>query len=166
MPGPTRFGYLVPILARPGEALPRSIPDYRALLQRDGLILLSWVKKHTEMGERYTAYWVTSQGINRYYASGDLEAEQFVFAVPVRKSYAAEDGIDFYGQNNPAYIVHVAPNLMMGKRQLTDERPEHIKKLKGLGMEADYSYPFLLTKKRTIRALRRREEILHQESRA
>jgi hypothetical protein len=124
------------------------------MLQRDGLILLSWAKKHTEMGERYTAYWVTSQGINRYYASEDLEIERFKSAVPVRKSYAAEDGIEFYGQSEPAYIVHVAPDLMMSKRQAEDRRPEHIHKLRALGMQADYDYRFLLTKeKKKQRAL-------------
>jgi hypothetical protein len=143
-----RFSYQVPILAKPGEPLPASIPDFRLSLQRDGLILLSWVKRHTEMGERYTAYWVTSQGINRYYASGALEAEHFVSAVPAHKSYAAEDGIEFYGQDNPAYVVHVAPDLMISRRQAEDNRPEHIKKLRTLGMKADYSYRFLLTRER------------------
>jgi hypothetical protein len=148
-----RYDYLIPILARPGEALPLSIPDFRPMLQRDGLILLSWAKKHTEMGERYTAYWVTSQGISRYYASKDFGAECFASAVPIRKSYAAEDGIEFYGQNNPAYMVHVAPDLMVSKRQAEDMRPEHIKNLRALGMNADYNYHFLLTtekKKRRI----------------
>lgn len=142
------FSFQVPILARPGEPLPLSIPDFRFALQRDGLILLSWAKRHTETGERYTAYWVTSQGINRYYASEDLEAGRFASAMPVRKSYAAEDGIEFYGQNNLAYIVHVAPDLMISSRQAGDKRPEHIKKLRNLGMKTDYSYRFLLTRER------------------
>jgi hypothetical protein len=145
------FSFQVPILARPGSPLPLSIPDFRLALQRDGLILLSWAKRHTEMGERYTAYWVTSQGITRYYASEDLPAEHFASAVPVRKSYAAEDGIEFYGQNNLAYIVHVAPDLMISNRQAGDKRPEHIKKLRNLGMKADYSYRFLLTRERKRR---------------
>jgi hypothetical protein len=148
---PLEFDFLVPILARPGEALPRCIPDFRAALQRDGLILLSWAKKHTEMGERFTAYWVTSQGINRYYASGDMELGRFASAMPVHKSYAAEDGIEFYGQDQPAYIVHVAPDLMMGRRQAGDRRPEHINTLKSLGMKADYGYRFLLTKEKKKR---------------
>jgi hypothetical protein len=142
------FSYQVPILARPGEPLPSSIPDFRLSLQRNGLILLSWAKRHTETGERYTAYWVTSQGVNRYYASEDLDAEHFSSAVPVRKSYAAEDGIEFYGQNNLAYIVHVAPDLMISNRQADDKRSDHIKKLRILGMKADYSYRFLLTRER------------------
>jgi hypothetical protein len=146
-----QFSFQVPILARPGEPLPLSIPDFRLALQRDGLILLSWAKRHTEMGERYTAYWVTSQGINRYYASADLPAEHFASAVPVHKSYAAEDGIEFYGQNNLAYIVHVAPDLMISSSQAGDKRPEHIKKLRNLGMKADYSYRFLLTRERKRR---------------
>jgi hypothetical protein len=145
---PTRLSYQVPILARPGELLPLCIPDFRLALQRDGLILLSWAKKHTEMGDRYTAYWVTSQGINRYYASEETSVENFIFAVPVRKSYAAEDGIEFYGQDNLAYIVHVAPELMINNRQPEDKRPEHIKKLRILGMKADYGYRFLLTRER------------------
>jgi hypothetical protein len=143
--------FQVPILARPGEPLPRSIPDFRAPLQRDGLILLSWAKRHTEAGERYTAYWVTSQGINRYYASDNLDAESFLAAVPIRKSYAAEDGIEFYGQHDLAYIVHVAPDLMISNRQAADKRSEHIKTLRTLGMKADYSYRFLLTRERKKR---------------
>jgi hypothetical protein len=146
-----RFSFQVPILARPGEPLPLSIPDFRLALQRDGLILLSWAKRHTEMGERYTAYWITSQGITRYYASEDLPAGHFASALPVRKSYAAEDGIEFYGQNNLAYIVHVAPDLMINSRQAEDKRPEHIKKLRNLGMKADYNYRFLLTRERKQR---------------
>jgi hypothetical protein len=119
------------------------------------------------MGERFTAYWVTSKGIYRYYASEDLDAEHFVSAVPVQKSYAAEDGIDFYGQNTPAYIVHVAPDLMMSKRQAVDRRPEHIKKLQSLVMNADYNYRFLLTKeKKKKRSLRRREEMYPQKNHA
>jgi hypothetical protein len=149
--GAGQFSFQVPILARPGEPFPLSIPDFRLALQRDGLILLSWAKRHTEMGERYTAYWVTSQGITRYYASGDLPAENFASAVPVRKSYAAEDGIEFYGQNNLAYIVHVAPDLMISSGQAGDNRSEHIKKLRNLGMKADYSYRFLLTRERKRR---------------
>jgi hypothetical protein len=143
--------FQVPILARPGEPLPRFIPDFRTALQRDGLILLSWAKRHTGAGERYTAYWVTSQGINRYYASDNLDAESFVFAVPVRKSYAAEDGIEFYDQHDLAYIVHVAPDLMISSRQAEDKRSEHIKTLRTLGMKADYSYRFLLTRERKKR---------------
>jgi hypothetical protein len=149
--GTGRFSFQVPILASPGDPLPLSIPDFRLALQRDGLILLSWAKRHTEIGERYTAYWVTSQSITRYYASEDLPAEYFASAVPVRKSYAAEDGIEFYGQDNLAYIVHVAPDLMVNHRQAGDTRSEHIKKLRNLGMKADYSCRFLLTRERKRR---------------
>jgi hypothetical protein len=80
-----------------------------------------------------------------------MEAECFASAVPVRKSYAAEDGIEFYGQDNPAYVVHVAPDLMISSREGGDKRPEHIKTLRNLGMKADYSYRFLLTRERKKR---------------
>lgn len=137
-----------PILARPGEKLLETIPDFRPLLQRDGLILLSWDKRFCAKGARYTAYWVTSHGILRYYASPALSFEIFPEAIPNRKSYAAEDGIDFYGEPGPLYIVHVAPELMMSSNQKLAQRPEHIKKLKALGIEIDFDYSFLLTTER------------------
>jgi hypothetical protein len=136
------------ILARPGEELPKSIPDFRPLLQRDGLILLSWDKKLDMNGALYTAYWVTSTGIHRYYASAALSTEDFRLAMPNRKSYAAEDGIDFYGDPSPLYMVHVAPELMMSSREKISQRPNHIKKLKSMGVSADFDYIFLLKTER------------------
>jgi len=145
--------YMGLILARPGEKLPASIPDFRPQLQRDGLILLSWDKRFCKSGALYTAYWVTSSGILRYYASPALYIEDFAQAMPNRKSYAAEDGIDFYGEAGPDYIVHVAPELMMSSSQKLSQRPEHIKKLKALGIEVDFDYPYLLTTERKKKRL-------------
>ena len=141
------------ILARPGEKLPESVPDFRPLLQRDGLILLSWDKKIREKGSLYTAYWVTSSGILRYYASPALYIENFSQAMPSRKSYAAEDGIDYYGEADPEYIIHVAPELMMSSSQKIKERPKHIKKLRTLGVKVDFDYPFLLKTERKRKVL-------------
>jgi hypothetical protein len=132
----------------PGLKLPASVPDFRPLLQRDGLLLLSWDRRNTEQGKRYTAYWVTSAGNWRYYASRAMDGMNFPFAQPARKSYAAEDGVEFYGQRQPSYIVHVAPELMMSFREDRDLRPEHIKKLESLGIMNDFNYKFLLTQER------------------
>jgi hypothetical protein len=143
--------FLVPILAKPGTPLPESIPDFRPMLQRDGLILLSWDKRITDNGERYTAYWVTSAGICRYYASEALDSKDFASAQPVRKSYAAEDGIEFYGQSEPCYIVHVVPELMMSNADHVVERSMCIKKLKALGVQSDFDYVYLLTRERKKR---------------
>jgi hypothetical protein len=145
---PVKYPFLVPILAKPGQILPETIPDFRPLLQRDGLILLSWDRRLTETGERFTAYWVTSSGICRYYASSSLDRRAMTVARPVRKSYAAEDGVDFYGQNEPSYIVHVAPELMMSCSGHEDFRPEHIRRLKALGVTSDFDYQFLLCKEK------------------
>jgi hypothetical protein len=145
---PPAFPFLVPIPGMPGERLPDPIPDFRFQLQRDGLILLSWDKRHTEAGERYTAYWVTSSGNWRYYASKALDRAHFSFAQPVRKSYAAEDGIEFYGQQQPSYIVHVAPELMMTNRITVDLRPEHIKTLAKLGILKNFEQNYRLTEER------------------
>jgi hypothetical protein len=148
------------ILARPGEEMPAAIPDFRSQLQRDGLILLSWDKKLDMTGAVYTAYWVTSSGINRYYASPALGISDFGSAMPNRKSYAAEDGIDYYGDPNPLYMVHVAPELMMSSREKINQRPEHIKKLKSMGIPVDFDYAFLLKTERhkSIPFQKRRDE--------
>jgi hypothetical protein len=136
------------ILARPGEEMPMAIPDFRSQLQRDGLILLSWDKKLDMNGAIYTAYWVTSSGIHRYYASPALRLNDFASAMPNRKSYAAEDGIDFYGDPDPLYMVHVAPELMMSSREKISQRPEHIKKLKSMGVSVNFDYIYLLKTER------------------
>ena len=141
------------ILARPGERLPDFIPDFRRDLQRDGLILLSWDKKIIGEEELYTAYWVTSSGTHRYYASVPMNGKYFPAAIPSRKSYAAEDGIEFYGEKNPEYIVHVAPELMMSSPEKIKKRPEHIRKLRSLGITVNFDYPFLLTTERKKNAV-------------
>ena len=130
--------------AMPGKALPDGFTDYRPLLQRDGLILLSWDKRITEMGERYTAYWVTSAGISRFYASRALASEDFPAARPDHKSYAAEDGIEFYGQEAPVYVAHVAPELMMNNPRHGELRLTHIQTLKDQGSTVDFTYKYLL----------------------
>ena len=131
-------------LAAPGSSLPLGISDFRPVLQRDGLILLGWDKRFTTTGECYTAYWVTSAGTPRFYASRPLLLADFPFANPDHKSYAAEDGIEFYGQKAPAYIVHVAPDLMMSNPRHRELRAAHINMLENLGSKVDFKYKYLL----------------------
>jgi len=131
-------------MAVPGSSLPLGISDFRPALQRDGLILLGWDKRFSEAGERYTAYWVTSAGTPRFYASRPLLLADFPFANPDHKSYAAEDGIEFYGQKAPAYIVHVAPDLMMSNPGHRELRAAHINVLKNLGSKVNFNYKYLL----------------------
>jgi len=134
----------LPYLATPGSILPREIPDFRAALQRDGLILLGWDKRFTETGERFTAYWVTSVGIPRFYASKPLLLVEFPLANPDHKSYAAEDGIEFYGQKAPAYIVHLAPDLLMSNPKHGELRTAYINMLKLQGSKVNFNYKYLL----------------------
>ena len=147
-----------PLLALPGRPLPPGIPDYRLALQRDGLILLGWDKRVNETGERYTAYWVTSTGIPRYYASKMHFLEDFPHARPDHKSYAAEDGIEFYGQQPPAYIVHVAPELMMSNPMHDQLRAAHINKLKNLGITVNFDYKYLLKTEKKRNAPSKRDD--------
>ena len=130
--------------AMPGKLLPDGLADCRPLLQRNGLILLSWDKRITETGERYTAYWVTSSGTPRFYASKALLSYDFPSARPDHKSYAAEDGIEFYGQQAPVYIAHVAPELMMSNPHHAELRLTHIQILKEQGSTVDFNYKYLL----------------------
>jgi len=131
-------------MAAPGSSLPSGIFDFRPALQRDGLILLGWDKRFNETGERFTAYWVTSAGIPRFYASRPLLLEDFPLANPDHKSYAAEDGIEFYGQKAPDYIVHVAPDLVMSNPRHKELRAVHIKMLKKLGSKVNFNYKYSL----------------------
>lgn len=137
-------------LASPGKPLPGDIPDFRPLLQRDGLILLAWDKRATEIGERFTAYWVTSMGTPRFYASRAFHLSDFHSARPNHKSYAAEDGIEYYGQEAPAYLVHVAPELMMSNPRHRELRLAHIRTLQDLGSMVDFNYTYLLTKEKKL----------------
>jgi hypothetical protein len=138
------FTNVVPIQALPGVSLPKNIPDCRPMLQRDGLILLGWDIRSTETGERYTAYWVTSVGVARFYASKTLHLNDLSSARPDHKSYAAEDGIEFYGQEAPSCLVHVAPELMMSNPRHKELRLVHINKLKCMGSKVNFNYKYLL----------------------
>ncbi|MCL2092969.1 MAG: hypothetical protein FWH12_02130 [Treponema sp.] len=138
----------VPFLAHPGVKLPPQIPDFRGVLQRDGLILLAWDKRNTEEGDRYTAYWVSSSGVPRYYASKPAPFSTFSEAQPDHKSYAAEDGIEYYGQDSPRYMVHVAPQLMMNHPGHQDLRASHIEVLKKQGCHSNFNAKFLLSEGR------------------
>jgi hypothetical protein len=151
----------VPIKGMPGRLLPPDIPDYRPFLQRDGLILLAWDKRKTEMGERYTAYWVTSAGTPRFYASKPDTSEDFIFTQPHHKSYAAEDGIEFYGQDAPVYIVHVAPELMMSNSRHKELRQAHIKELQQQGSKVDFNYKYLLTMEKSRNIMDKKSENTH-----
>jgi len=157
--------YLKPLLAKPGTPLPPNIPDYRPLLQRDGLILLAWDMHITEAGDRYTAYWVTSTGVLRFYASKPFSSDDFPLARPDHKSYAAEDGIEFYGQKSPVYLVHVAPDLFMSNPKNKEHRKEHIKTLISQGINVDFNYEFLLKTEKN-RKLRSRRTINENDNRA
>jgi hypothetical protein len=154
---------LTPFHGEPGSSLPVQITDYRPFLQRDGLILLSWDKRASEIGERYTAYWVTSSGIPRFYASKPLCQEYFYFAKPDHKSYAADDGIEFYGQKSPEYIVYVAPELMKSNPRHGELRDGHIGLLKHHGSKVDFSYKYLL--KNEKKSQRQKAQLLVTDSR-
>jgi len=155
--------FSVPFLASPGKSLTAAIHDFRPVLQRDGLILLGWDKRKTESGDRFTAYWVTSVGTPRFYSSKLLSEIDFSSARPNQKSYAAEDGIEFYGQAAPFYIVHVAPELMKSNPRHRELREVHISLLKQHGSKVNFDYKYLLKneKKRSFVGIQKQNRSTH-----
>ena len=153
-----------PVLAYPGTPFPSHLTDFRPYLQRDGLILLSWDKRFTEKGDLYTAYWVTSMDVPRFYASKMLPFKDFSTARPDHKSYAAEDGIEFYGQKAPDLIVHVAPDLMKSNPRHRDYRAAYIEILTDLGSKVNFNHKYLLKtdKKRNLAAKKPSDEVKNQ----
>jgi hypothetical protein len=145
------------ITAAPGNQLPAGTKDFRSALQRDGLILLSWDYRKTGKGNRLTAYWVTSTGIPRFYASKLLTAEEFSSARPHHKSYAAEDGIEFYGQDAPVYMVHVAPELMKSNPRHRELRQAHIEMLLHHGIKSDFNFKYLLKNEKNRNSLQKKD---------
>jgi len=141
-----------PIDGGPGKSLPDGCPDYRPLLQRDGLILLGWEERPTRRGPRWRVYWVTSTGTRRCYASRDVEEKDLSEARPDFRSQGFGENPE--GLSIPVCIVHTAPELLRGRDP--DLRKEHIRELLALGVPVNFDYRYLLGVERRKAILRRR----------
>jgi hypothetical protein len=144
------------ISVMPGDPFPIGHQDLRPLLQRDGLILLSWAlwedwKGDGSLLQRYVVTWVVSRGKrHRRYATCAMARQELEKANPERLAdsffYKGVYG-DRWWATNPSedrvadYLYLVAPFDLNGKTI-----PGYIQVLKARGSTVDFDCEFTLTK--------------------
>jgi hypothetical protein len=158
------------VSALPGEAIPAEY-DLRPLLQRDGLILLSWAawNNHEKYGICYRVNWVASCGKSRHYASGFLSEienmKELIHAMPsqlgdrlYRQGIAGRTLYETDLRNIPPeniadIVFFAAPDLNYATI------PLFVEKLKQAGSTVDFGFEFSLGKARELEFKRQAEEI-------
>ncbi|MDR2741022.1 MAG: hypothetical protein LBB98_02585 [Treponema sp.] len=85
-PPPRRQKEPIVLSVMPEQAFPTGHRDLRPLLQRDGLILLSWAiwegwYNDENFLRRYIVTWIASQGKARHYATKAVEERKLAAAV-------------------------------------------------------------------------------------
>ncbi|MDR0473682.1 MAG: hypothetical protein LBH43_08460 [Treponema sp.] len=114
----------------PWEAMPEGYPDYRPLLQRDGLILFSW----EIFGGWIKPVWLASSGaIYRYQAQTNDEGE--LKAICPERRYS--EGRRLYTHEKPDLTVYAAPPDLTA-----NTRAVFIGKLRELGARVNFDYEF------------------------
>jgi hypothetical protein len=152
-PPPRRQKEPVVISVMPDEAFPAGHRDLRPLLQRDGLILISWARWEDWYGDesflrRYIVTWATSQGKARHYATKAVEEKNLAAAVPERRG----DPLFYHGAYGSSYDPHHYSDKMIADYlyfaapfDLTRETiPGFIGALKALGSTVDFDHVFTL----------------------
>ncbi|GHU56256.1 hypothetical protein FACS189442_4690 [Spirochaetia bacterium] len=147
-------------IARPGEAVPHGIPDLRGKLQRPGLILVAYARGRRESsryGKKWDAtywlaWWVTTSGPIRYYASdyGFLDAD-----IPeMRPDTSCSSRNCLKGDKWSygawvSYVVNTAPECVgLDMHPDPDPRIAHIEALKAQGYTADYSLEYKMSEEK------------------
>jgi hypothetical protein len=140
------------IIAPEGTPLPDGIADFRPLLKRDGLILLSW-KQRKPFPEKkavpslpadvYDVFWVARTGPRRTYAARSILESEISKAIPNEAKnilpFAGRNRYqsDHYNQRDASLIKHwvyVAPEALVSYGK-PDPRPEYIEKLEAMGID-------------------------------
>jgi hypothetical protein len=127
------------ISVMPGEPLPNEYPDYRPLLQRDGLILLCWSVCKEDGGIR--AYWASSTGRFRHFNSHEVEETELSATMPEKRT-------NWHWENDieADYAVYAAPQGLS-----SFSRDVFIAKLREAGVTVDFEYDFSLGKQKMER---------------
>jgi hypothetical protein len=161
---PKRKKEPVIISAMPGDPFPFGHQDFRPLLQRDGLILLSWAlwedwEGDWSLDQRYIVTWLASRGRNLHYATKAIPRKELEKANPERKAdalfYRGIYGSYYFATNDPSekriadYLYLVAPFDLDCKTI-----PAFIKILKAQGSTVDFGYEFSLTRNNKSEAMR------------
>jgi hypothetical protein len=155
----------ISISVMPEQAFPVGHQDFRPLLQRDGLILMSWSRwedwNHDgSLLRRYIVTWATSGRNCRHYASDSVLEDNMAEAVPGRRAdsffyrglygnrWISED----YQDDDIADYVYLTAPFDLDHNTV----PGFIKVLKALGYTNDFDFVFTLTGER-IRQSKARE---------
>jgi hypothetical protein len=166
------------ISALPGEPLSPEYPDFRPLLQRDGLILLSWARwdNHRSYGLCCRVNWVKSCGKYYHYSTGFIydfwTDKDLAGVVPsIRGDNRYRDGIagrNLYetdikhipDSNIADYVFLAAPDLNAATI------PLFIEKLKQAGSTVDFDFDFSLAKVKELEFKKQAAEIVALDVRA
>jgi hypothetical protein len=152
-PPPRRQKEPIVVSAMTEQAFPTGHRDLRPLLQRDGLILISWAIWEDWYGDetflrRYIVTWAASQGKTRHYDTKEAEERDMASAVPERKGDmlfyrgAYGDRYDIHDYSDKAiadYLYFAAPFDLTMKTT-----PGFIRVLKALGSNVNFDYVFTL----------------------
>jgi hypothetical protein len=144
----------VEIFAPIGKPIPKGYPDYRPVLQRDGLILVSWIKiVHQVKGVFFNIQWIKSAGRARTILwSGYVREKELPNAFP------DENKNLFWDEKDEVYRIKVAPDELL--HGTMDFRAEYIKILKSGGVTVDFDYAFYLPAERKNRFEEKNKELL------
>jgi hypothetical protein len=152
-PPPRRQKEPIALSVMPEQAFPVGHRDLRPLLQRDGLILLSWAIWEGWYGDesffrRYIVTWVTSQGKASHYATKAVEERELAAAVPKRRgdalfyrgAYGSRYDLHDYSDRTIADYLYLAAPFDLDKKTI----PGFIRVLKALGSTVDFDHVFSL----------------------
>jgi hypothetical protein len=137
----------------PEQAFPTGHRDLRPLLQRDGLILLSWAiwedwYNDESFLRHYIVTWATSRGKARHYATKAVEERELAAVVPERRgdrlfyrgAYGDRYDLHKYSDREIADYLYFAAPFDLDK----DTIPGFVRVLKNLGSTVDFDHVFTL----------------------
>jgi hypothetical protein len=128
------------ITVMPGEPMPEGYPDYRPLLQRDGMFLYAWAVWKEE--NHIKANWLASAGKLRGYSSNYCKEEDLDRVYPYRMGDDRDKPWPRYA-DSPDYVVFTAP------RGITrNMRTVFLAKLRESGVVVDFGVEFSLVKQK------------------
>jgi hypothetical protein len=150
------------ISALPDEAIPAEYPDFRPLLQRDGLILLGWSfwDKHPARGTGFEVNWITSAPNHRRYSSSLIKVKDPMDGVKPAGLGNPFFSEGLYGRYNyphqiPAkYVILCAPSDLNSRNI-----PAFVELLKASGLTVDFDYRFSLGGQKELEYKREQEDL-------
>jgi hypothetical protein len=142
MPKPPKPEKKKPVIieAMPGESLPENCPDYRSLLQRDGLILHSW----EIYGDDIKIVWLSAnRGMFKYQAWADDDGD--LPSICPENKYS-ENRSYYRTDEEPDFIIYAAPPGLTAST-----RSAFVARLKAAGISVNFDYEFSLGRQKAAR---------------